>query len=352
MGFSNKIQKYFTNLFISIIEEDGSYKVFSRVVKNGNVKDRFDKTFEIKSNDEKLSKEMEDYIVSLQDKYNYVYITVLLNSMGQGAIKGTSDEDFEKASVDSKSVKTIKFKTWSAYVSFIDISWVQKIYSNIGVDLIYSPFVVLYNLLSNYKLRNNPTLYILNQEGSVTIGIFKGATLLFGAFYKINKDDILANSIDVDDWESEEEESSVEDLASLDNSKDEEEEFANLDDLSQLDILDGSFDDEEFSDIKEERDAKVLPDSQMEDMSIEDIELYGRDLEIYKFLNKALREYYKNEIYESDFLEQTVIFDTYDMSQEMMESIENDLLLDLQMHKVDISEIVCDLSVKEIYNEL
>ncbi len=348
MGFSNKIQKYFTNLFISITEEEGLYKLFSRVVKNGSIKSKFDKTFEIKSNDEKLPKEMEDYIISLQDKYNYVYTTVLLNSMGQGAIKGVSDIEFEKASVDSKSVKTIKFKTWSVYVSFIDISWVQKIYSNTGIDLIYSPFVVLYDLLSNYKLKNKPTLYILNQEGSVTIGIFKGDTLLFGAFYKINKDDILVSSIDVDDWESEEEEDTVENLSSLDNSENEEE-LENFDDLSQLDVLDSSFDDEEFSDIKDERSQEDLTDSQMEDISIEDIELYGRDLEIYKFLNKALKEYYKNDIYESDFVEQAIIFDAYDMSQEMVESIENDLLLDLQMHKIDISEIICNLSVKEIY---
>jgi len=352
MSFSNKIQKYFTNLFISVIEEDGSYKLFTKVLKGGKKKDKFEKTFEIKSNDEKLSKEMEDYLISLQDKYNYVYVTVLLNSMGQGAIKGTSDEEFEKANVDSKSVKTVKFKTWSVYVSFIDINWMQKIYSNIGIDLVYSPFVVLYSLLSNYKLKTSPTLYILNQEGSVTIGIFKGDTLFFGAFYKISKDDVLSNSIDVDDWENEEEESAVENLSSLDNSDVEEEEFSALDDLSQLDVLDGSFDDEEFSDIKEDERQDDLLDSQMEDVSIEDIELYGRDLEIYKFLNKALKEYYKNEIYESDFVEHAVIFDTYDMSQEMMESIESDLMLDLQMHKVNIGEVVCDLSVKEIYGEL
>ncbi len=350
MSFSTKIQKYFTNLFISIVEEDGSYKLFSRVVKNGKTKNKFDKSFEMNTNDEKLPKEMEDYLVMLQDKYNYVYTTVLLNSMGQGAIRGVGDEDFEKANVDAKSVKSVKFKTWSAYVSFIDIGWMQKIYANIGVDLVYSPFVVLYDLLTNYKLKTKPTLYILNQEGSVTIAIFKGETLFFGAFYKISRDDVLSRSIDVDDWESEEEESSVEDLASLDNDE-EEEEFSNLDDLSQLDVLDGSFDDEEFSDIKDENtDDSSKPD--VEDVSIEDIELYGRDLEIYKFLNKALKEYYKNEIYESDFLEQTVIFDAYDMSHEMVESIENDLLLDLQMHKIDIGKIVCDLSVKEIYGEL
>jgi len=355
MGFLNKIQKYFTNLFISVIEEDGSYRLYSRVVKNGKIKDKFDKSFEMIPNDEKLPKEMEEYFVSLWEKYNYVYISVLLNSMGQGAIKGTTEEEFEKANVDSKNVKSVKFKSWSAYVSFIDIGWMQKIYSNVGVDLAYSPFVVLYSLLKNYKLKTRPTLYILNQASSVTIGIFKEETLYFGAFYKICKEDIVSSSIEIDDWENEEEEENVRGLASLDNSDDNDdndEELSNLDDLGQLDALDDTFDTEEFSDIKESIDSSNLLDSQTEDANLGDIELYGRDLEIYKFLKKALKEYYKNDIYESDFIEEAVIFDAYDLSHEMIDSIENDLLLDLQMHKIDIDEAVYELSVKDIYGKL
>ncbi len=347
-----KLQKYFTNLFISIIEEEDSYKLLCKVVKKGKLQDKFIKNFEIKSKDEKLDKEMEEYLISMQEKYSYTYIILLLNSMGQGAIRGVGKEDFEKASVELKSVRTVKFKTWSAYISFIDLNWIQKIYAKVGIDLLYSPFAVLYNLLLGYKLKTQPTLYILNQEESVTISVFKGDTLYFGAFYKISKDDVLG-SVDIDDWENEEEESRVEGLASLDDEKNEEdeEELSNLEDLSELDSFDMDTQDEEFSDIKENGDD-ILSDSQMEDVSIEDIELYGRDLEIYKFLNKALKEYYKNDLYESDFIEQAVIFDAYDMSQEMMDSIENDLLLDLQMHKIDIGEVVCDLGIREVYGEL
>ncbi len=349
MSFSTKIQRYFTTLFITIIQENNSYKLYSRVLKNGKVKKRFDKTFDIKSNDEKLSQDMEDYILSLQEKYNYVYTALLLNSMGQGAINGTSEEEFEKSSVDPKNVKSIKFKTWSAFVSYIDLNWIKKIYDNVGLDLVYSPFVVLYELLSNYKLKNRPTLYILNLESSVTVAIFKADTLYFGAFYNISKDDMLSDSIGVDDWENEEEESAVENLASLDESEEQEEEFSNLDDLSELDVLDNELDDEEFSDIKEERKEDFSPDPSMDDVDIDDIELYGRDLEIYKFLNKALKEYYKNDIFQSDFVEEAIIFDGYGMTQEMMDSIENDLLLDLGMHKIDVAEVVCDLSVRDIY---
>ncbi len=350
MSFSNIIQKYFTNLFISIIEESDSYKLFCKVIKNNKIKDKFEKTFDITTGDEKLSKEMEDYLISLQDKYNTVYITLLLNSMGQGAIKGTSDEDFKKFSVHLNSVKTVKFKSWSCYVSYIDISWIQKIYTNVGLDFVYSPFVVLYHLLQGYKLKHKPTLYILNQESSIAVAIFKEATLCFGAFYKVNKNVELGSSVDMEDWEHEEAENDVTGLVSLDELDNDE--LMNLDDFSELGDMDDELDDEEFSDFQDENDIDKLSDLESEDTGIDDIELYGRDLEIFKFLKKALQEYYRNDIFESDFIENAIIFDGYDMSTEMIQGIEDDLMLNLKIHKIDIAETVCDLSVKEVYGEL
>ena len=350
MSFSSIIQKYFTNLFISIIEEEGSYRLFCKVLKNNKLLNKFDKTFDIAPSDEKLDSSIEDYLASLQEKYNTVYIALLLNSMGQGAIRGTHDKDFQRFSVHSNSVKTVKFKSWSSYVSYIDINWIQKTYENIGLDFVYSPFIILYNLLSGYKLKHNLTLYILNQEASITIGIFKGDILCFGAFYKVNNNVSLGSGVDIDDWEHEEEESDVGGMVELDSL--DTGELLNLDDLSELNNLDNELDDEEFSDFKDEDVVDNLTDLEPEDSSIEDLELYGRDLDIFKFLKKALGEYYKNEIYESDFIENAIIFDGYDLSQEMVQSIEDDLMLSLEIHKIDIAEAVCDLSIKEVYGEI
>jgi len=349
MSFSSKIQKYFTTLFISIIEGEDSYRLFCKVLKNNKLLNKFDKTFEIAPNDEKLDSTIEDYIISLQEKYNTVYIALLLNSMGQGAIRGTHDKDFQKFSVHSNSVKTVKFKSWSSYVSYIDINWIQKIYKDIGLDFVYSPFVILYNLLSGYKLKHNLTLYILNQEASITIGIFKGDTLCFGAFYKVDNNVNLSASMDIDDWEDEEEESSssMVELDNLDSGA-----LQNLDELSELNALDDETNDGEFSDLKDEDNLDNLSSLEPEDLGIEGLELYGRDLDVFKFLQKALGEYYKNGIYESDFIENAIIFDGYDISKEMIGRIEDDLMLSLEIHKIDIAEVVCDLSIKEAYGEI
>jgi len=349
MSFSSKIQKYFTNLFISIVEGEDSYRLFCKVLKNNKLLKKFDKTFDIAPNDEKLDSAIEDYIVSLQEKYNTVYIALLLNSMGQGSIKGTHDKDFQKFSVHSNSVKAVKFKSWSSYVSYIDINWIQKTYKYIGLDFVYSPFVILYNLLSAYKLKHNLTLYILNQEASITIGIFKGDTLCFGAFYKVDNNVKLSVSMDIDDWEDEKEDNSAS-MVELDNL--DSEKLLSSDELSELTALDDELGDGKFSDLKDEDNLDNLSSSESEDLGIEDLELYGRDLDVFQFLQKVLGEYYKNDIYESDFIENAIIFDGYDIGEEMIGRIEDDLMLNLEIHKIDIAEVVCDLSVKEAYGEV
>jgi len=344
MSFSNMIQKYFTSLFISVVAEDNSYRVFCKAIKNFKQKDKFEKIFPVKPNAEFLNKELENYLTSLQDKYNFVYITFLLDSMGQGAIKGVKAEDFSKFSVDSKNIKSVKFNTWSVYASFIDINWIHKIYSKVGLDFIYSPFVILHNLLSQHKLKVKSTLYLLNQKDSITLAVFKEDTLNFGVFYKIILEDGLESSEDIENWEEEEEAEDVEDLAILDDESSEEE----LTDLSKLDALDSDYESDEFIDARDSQSDKDVDD----DIDMEDIALYGRDLHIFKFLSRVLKEYYNNPIYDGDFIEKMVIFDGYDMSKEIISSLEEDLYLDLEMHKINISEIVCDLSIGEIYDQL
>ncbi|MCF6172423.1 MAG: hypothetical protein L3J44_01325 [Campylobacteraceae bacterium] len=326
MSFSNTIQKYFSNLFISIVAENNSYRVLCKVIKNSRQKVKFEKVFAVKPNAQSLDVEVERYINTLQDKYNFTYITFLLDSMGQGAIHGTQVEDFSKHSVDIKNIKTIKFDTWSAYASFIDINWINKIYENVGLDFICSPFALLFHLLGEHKLNANSTLYILNQENSVTLAVFKEKTLNFGVFYKVIKDDGLEDSDEIENWEEEEEAEDVEGLANLDTESSEEE-MNELGDLSELDVLDEDSQNDTFIDA--DNFSQNDDSSQDSDTSVEDIELYGRDLHVYKFISRALKEYYNNPIYHSNFIEKIVVFDGYDMSKEMIPSFEEDLLLDL-----------------------
>ncbi|MDX1810073.1 MAG: hypothetical protein R3331_11090 [Sulfurospirillaceae bacterium] len=359
MSFSNLIRKYFSNLFVSIVSKENSYIVFCKVIKNGKLKAKFEKEFDSSESVDTIDAKLEKYLISLQEEYNFTYISLLLDSMGQGAINGVEAEDFEKFSVDAKNIKSVKFKNWSAYASFIDINWAHKIYSNVGLDFIYSPFVLLYYMLSQHRPQKNVVLYMLNQQDSITLSIFKDGVLSFGVFAKMTEDTNLDEFNNIDDWEDEEEETNIVDdvdLLNTNNDDDIGEEFSALEDLTDLESDTQKIATETFLDVTEEVEDHISEEENPEydnvEIDMSDIELYGRDMKIYKILNRTLREYYGNSIYESDFISKMIIFDGYDMSQEILQSIEHELLLTLETYKINVSEIVCDLSIKEANNEL
>lgn len=276
------IKKYIPTVFIAIVQEDDVWIINSKVIKNGIVKNKFSKSFDIQKEDV-LPQAMSEYLERIQTDYNFAYVSLILDSMGQGAIYGNTASDFEKNSVDIKNV--IHFDTdrkWSVYASFIEINWIKKLFSEVGIDFIYSPFMVQNFLLKKEKRKKEPTLYILNHHDCVTISIFEEADLVFGAFFRTTSDEI-------DDWENKPEEIGIE----------------------------------------------------------HPVELCGRDVLIYKYLTSSLREYYRNELYSSEFIEKIVLFDGDAVSSDLIKMVKNDLFIDVEVHKVDMHDVICEMSINE-----
>ncbi len=116
-----------------------------------------------------------------------------------------------------------------------------------------------------------------------------------------------------------------------------------MSDLSDLDDLSDS--DASFEDIKsEENDLGHFED----DTEESDLELFGRDILIYKYLTSSLKEFYANPLYKSSFIETVIIYDGYEVSSELIDMIESELLMDIEMNKIDINEIVCNMAREEI----
>ena len=343
MTLAKTVQKYLPNIFIAVVQNSSNWTIYYKVVKAGVIKSKSTKSFEVTSSEE-IPPKMQKYLEDLQLEYNFAYIALFLDSMGQGAIKGINAEDFTKNSVDVKSVSHFVVEnSWSVYASFIDINWVKKLFSNVGLDFIYSPFIIQYALLKKQKLKQKPILYILNHADSVTITVFDGLNLEFGAFFKTATDDNLTSG-DEENWEEAEEIEGVENLVELDSIEDDDIGGVDeLDDLNELEDLDSK--DISFEDIKEE--DKDLGHFDEDEQS--DLELFGRDVLVYKYLKNSLEEYYKNPIYDSSFIDTVVLYDGYEISSELIDMIENELLMDIELHKIDIPEVVCDMAIKEVF---
>ena len=149
------------------------------------------------------------------------------------------------------------------------------------------------------------------------------------------------------DWENEEKEEGVTELGDL--SAMEEEDDDTMSDLSDLGDIDDIRSIDSFSDMD---DSKTLGHFQgIDTVKREDtsLELYGRDLLVYKYLKSSLEEYYHNPLYDSTFIEEIIIFDGYEVSSDLIRQLEDDLMMDVEIHKVDISDRMCDLAIKEVF---
>jgi len=344
MALTKVFQKYLSNIFISIVQQGNEWIINSKVVKNGVIKDKFSKNFDAKEY-ENIPVKMEEYLDTLQSEYNFAYLALFLESMGQGAFSGTTAIDFEKNSVDMKSVTHFDLnKKWSTYASFIDINWAKKLFSNVGIDFIYSPFIVQYSLIKKQKTKNKQILYMLNHQDSVTITVFDDKNLLFGAYFKTTTDDNLSSGED-EDWENAQEEEGIENITELDSMDDDSGSMDELETLGELDDL-SSDDSMGFEDIKSEENdlGHFEGEDAIEDS---DLELFGRDILIYKYLTSSLKEFYKNPLYNSSFIDTVIIYDGYEVSSELIDMIESELLMDIEMNKIDISEIICNMAKEE-----
>ncbi|AFL67794.1 hypothetical protein [Sulfurospirillum barnesii] len=358
MGIRTLFQKKFQNLFVSIVLHEAECVLHCKVFKNNTIEKTFSKIFPLVPPFEALDKAIEDYLVALQDEYQFVYVALLLNSLGQGAIEGARNEDFEKHHVDMKSVHHVNFSNqWSAYASYIEIKWAKNLFADIGLDFIYSPFVILNDFMMNEKLRKKPTCYLLNCQDFFIIGVFEAQKLYFGAFFKTQSDTSFTHGDNVDDWEHEEDEEGIAldvEIPKLNREEEQEEEsaesneFEEFGELSELEDIDAMPHTETFSDVDTQNFGhnKGLAGIKEEDISLE---LYGRDLLVYKYLKSALEEYYHNPLYRSQFIEDIVIFDGYEISSDLIHQIEDELMMGVEVHKVNVNEKICDVAIQEVF---
>ena len=341
-------QKFLPNIFISIVPQGGVWVIKSKVIKNGILTKKLSENFDIKESNT-IPIKMQKYLNDLQLEYNFAYLALFLDSMGQGAINGTTAADFKKHSVDVKSVTHFDLnKKWSIYASFIDINWTKKLFSSTGLDFIYSPFIIQYSLIKKEKLKEKATLYILNHQDSVTITVFDGDNLLFGAYFKTTTDNSLSYC-DAEDWEDASEEEGIQNITELDDMNDDEDSIGELDNLDDFDSLESDEGDKSFEDplfdgqnIRNFDEENIVNDSSLE--------LFGRDLLVYKYLTTSLKEFYQNPLYESSFINMIVIYDGYEVSSEFISMIEDELFMDIEISKIDINETICNMAKAEVFS--
>jgi hypothetical protein len=325
MGLFSSVKKRFIIQLISIVLEEKRCNIYIKKIKNSKTIHTEKKSYDIESK-ERLTPQIVDYLNQSQEMHEQTYVALFLNTLGQGAISGCNSGAYEKFGVDKKGVKSICIDNkFTIYASLIDINWVDKIFQNVGLDFIFSPFLVLNSFIKDDKdnLKDEEVkLYILNTNNGLTIMIVNRKKFLYGSFFNLAKEDNLL----YEDFES----------ASIDEVDELEEEL--------FDEFDIDEDSEEIEDMQEFDDSIEFDNTDIDEG------LSQQDARFVKYLDASLKEFYHSDLYESSFINSVKIFDDAGINDGVIKHIENELFLDISAENINILEAVCDIAEEEVLN--
>ena len=336
MGFIDKIMPLFNVAFISVIIRKDECIITLRVIKGGKTVVKENKTLKTENNT--LTPDLQKIINNYQNKYKFSFIATNMIAVSQGAIAGTTKARFSDFGINTANIEYLPVNnTWSAYALIEDIVLIKERFRNCGVDFIFSPFLIIFYTFQK-EFRDKPTFYILVQETSITISVFKGNSFLFGANFVIATSN---NDVFISDEDEKVEE---EEFISLDDG---DNDVFSGEDMIALDDLDNA---ENFDDFKVTDSIDNISDNNSENKET-NLDSFTKGMDMFKFIKKSLEEFYKNPVYKNDaFIENIIIADAFDIPNDAISYIKTELLMNVEVKKIDLAETMISMAKEEVFN--
>ncbi len=310
--------------FIIVYLQDDSVFVHIYDIKNTKVLNSDTVHFELEKKNE-FTEEIIDFINKKQDEILRSYVVTLVNSLGQGIIPTCNENRFKDFHIDKKYIYYICIDNlFTNYVTKADIKWVQKIFAPVGIDLIFSPFIVLKKLIENYRIQNDDViLFILYHNLYATLIVYKDGKYIYGNFFNIldEKSPLYTDYENSDEDEIEDESFEIDEI--LDD---------NFDEITSFEL-----DDVNSTSMQNINNYKIMVDLVQENRGF-----------AYQ-LSNSLKEFYSNKIYDSNFVDKIVIFSEDSIDINLIEYIENELFLSVDTEMIEMDEVVLNLSKEELF---
>lgn len=333
---SKLFESLYNKVFINIVVGRSQTIVYIEECSKNSVLKTHSKSFDTLG----INNKMHEYIDSFSSESPFHYISILDTSSSQGAIPTCSSREMSVFH-NLESSKYICHKNqWAFYTSKPDLELLQENYSKIGVDFIFSPFVILSNFFKD-KIDAHLALYILIEDNNITICVFDNSKLLFGEHIDMEHDDneeLMMDENSEDDIDLELEGSI--DLEDIDAMSDIEglDDFGDIEDLDAIDEIDEfaeSDDEEEFSD---EIDEPISVDT----------EGFNEDYQRFIIIQNSINRFYKDARYESKFVESIYVADGIGVSGDLKKYLEEEMFLNVYVRHVDLCAEVCEMAKAEL----
>ena len=301
------IKKRFLHRFILVYHDEIEVSVHIYDIKNQKILQQVSENFVLESKEE-FTDEIVSYINNKQEEVTRSYIVTLVTSEGQGIVPTCSTSEYKKYSVDKRYIYNICVDgLFANYVTKIDINWIKKIFKKTGIDLIFSPFTLLKDIIEDDIVEEKTTLYILYIEHSATLIVKKDEKYIYGSFFDTN---------------------SSENPLYSDYEEDSDDEFEIEDDFD--------FEDEDFE--------EDLVESEYE----KEVSLVEENRTFTRFLSSSLKEFYSNEIYQGSFIDKIKIYSEDDIDKSIIEYIENELFINCEFNFIELDPIVLKYAQREV----
>jgi len=323
----------YLKVFVSIVVFRSKSVVYIETVGKKGVIETYEKSFNTTSIDANMYEYISDYI----SESPFHYVAILDKTLSQGACIGCSVKEISEYFDIASSKYLCYADRWTSYTSKLDIHSLEKEYSKIGLDFIFSPFIVLAKFFKD-KIDTNMAMFILIEDSFVTLSIFDNSELLYSKHLDMqhhrDSDELLMQDNESDDIDLEIDDIDLEDFDS--------DELDNLGDIEDLDT---------FDDLDEFSDAKDIVDNSQEkfdDIPVKDIDSFNEDYQRFLLIQGAISDFYKDEKYKSQFIESTYIADGVGVSGDLKRYLEEEMFLNVYVRSMDLNVEVCELAKAEL----
>jgi hypothetical protein len=329
-------ESLYLKVFVNIVVKNSTTDVYIELCSSKGVIDNIEDSFSTTN----MSGEMLDFISSYTRESPFSYISILDMSDSQGAIPTCSKNRLSYYYDVSASEYKCHNKKWTYYTSKSDLYEIERKYKNTGVDFIFSPFSVLANFFKD-KINSNLAMYILIQEGFVTLTVFSDSELLFAQHLDMENmhenDDLL---IDDSDEELDLEDGiDLEDIDVMD-SDDSLDDFSDIEDLDSLEEID------EFSESKDVEEEFYHEDETKLVDSVDNG--FNEDYQRFSLIQSSINHFYKDEKYESKFIENVYIADGVGISTDLKRYLEEEMFLSVYVRHLELGVEISELARSEV----
>ncbi|ANE36333.1 hypothetical protein CIG11343_1331 [Campylobacter iguaniorum] len=326
------IRKFLSSLYISVVIEDKECQVYGVLVKNGKILKTIEAVFDC--NSLRVDPKFNEYIKRQEANVHSLYVSTLLYNPKQWAVPTITKDGYEKFNIDFNNANIVFMPgDWSIFIPRAELSNLTTFLNGLELNLVYSPFALLYDKIIKNGAKSGEILYIYNQKDCISMMVFRDNQMKFSAFFVTAKArDVFRDDRDLKPV----------DTTDLDNIiLTEEDKFNELGSLDDLSNVVGSDKKDTFEDIQniESDIGKTLEDS------VRDI---GKETVLLNDIRSAILEYYKNNLYDSDFIEEIVIFDSDKLNKSFIDTLNSELMIKAQIEPINIIKDMSEIMIREL----